>query len=220
MRKEIDQLKQHGYEFDDLWQIQDIFEEKLSAYTGAPYVAVVDSCTHAIELCFRYYQKHNMIKSITIPKYTYVSVPMNLYNIGLDWQWTDDNWVNWYKFGDNNIIDAAGMLTTDMYIPGNHMCLSFHIKKQLKIGQGGAVLSDNKDIVDWIKLVRHDGRDHSVQRWQDQNEYYESGFHYNLSMEDCALGIMLLDQFPKENPPIFKDSREGYTDLSKKIKFK
>ena len=30
------------------------------------------------------------------------------------------------------------------YIPGSFMCLSFHIKKHLKIGKGGMILTDNK----------------------------------------------------------------------------
>lgn len=220
MRTEFDQLKQLGYVFNDLWDVQEIFEKKLSQYTGAPYVAVIDSCTHAIELCFRYYKKHGLLQLITIPKYTYVSVPMCLHNLGLTWEWQDVNWKNWYQFGDNNIIDAACTLTTDMYVPGTHMCLSFHAKKQLKIGQGGAVITDDKNLIDWIKIMRHDGRDHTFVPWQSQLEYQEAGFHYNLSMEDCALGIMLLDKLPAQNPPVFKDSHEGYTDLSTKIKFR
>lgn len=220
MRTEIDQLKNLGYKFDDLFDIQDIFENNLSRYTHAPYVAVVDSCTHAVELCLRYYQKNNQLKNITIPKYTYVSIPMCVHNLGLNWTWSDDNWTGWYQFGENRVVDAAVSLTSGMYVPGKDMCLSFHSKKPLKIGQGGAILSDNKNLIDWIKLVRHDGRDTSIRPWQNQEEYLESGFHYNLSMEDCALGIMLLDKLPKHNLPWVKDSREGYVDLSTKIKFK
>ena len=38
------------------------------------------------------------------------------------------------------------------------MCLSFHIKKTLKIGKGGMVLTDDKDFVDWFRRARYEGR--------------------------------------------------------------
>ena len=48
------------------------FETELGKYTGAPYVVCVDSCTNAIFLsCYRL-----NVKSVTIPKKTYLSVPM------------------------------------------------------------------------------------------------------------------------------------------------
>ena len=36
--------------FDKILQ----FEQALAEFTGAPYVIMTDSCTHAIELCLRH----------------------------------------------------------------------------------------------------------------------------------------------------------------------
>ena len=51
-RQEINHLKELGYKWDDLFDIIKIFENKISKYTGAPYVTVTDCCTHALELSF------------------------------------------------------------------------------------------------------------------------------------------------------------------------
>ena len=47
------------------------FENKIANWFGSPYAVAVDCCTHGIELCLRIQN----IKSISIPKRTYLSVP-------------------------------------------------------------------------------------------------------------------------------------------------
>jgi len=48
-------------------------------------------------------------------------------------------------------MDAAKRFTSGMYEKGIAMCLSFHIKKHLKIGKGGMILTDNATLVEWLK---------------------------------------------------------------------
>ena len=55
------------------------FESALAEYTGAPYVVVTDGCTHALELCFR----HAGIEHTRFSAYTYLSVPMLMYHLGI-----------------------------------------------------------------------------------------------------------------------------------------
>ena len=55
MRTELDQLRQAGYMFEDPFDVIHMFERKICAYTNAPMCVVVDSDTHALELCLRYY---------------------------------------------------------------------------------------------------------------------------------------------------------------------
>ena len=47
------------------------FENKIKDFFGAPHAVAVDCCTHGIELCLR----QQNIKSITVPKRTYISIP-------------------------------------------------------------------------------------------------------------------------------------------------
>ena len=50
------------------------------------------------------------------------------------------------------------MLKKNMYIPDTLMCLSFHGRKCLAIGRGGAILTDNLETYNWLKCARFDGR--------------------------------------------------------------
>ena len=85
----------------------DEFENTLSNYTGAPYVVTTDCCSHAIELCFRY----TAYKSITIPKHTYLSVPMIFHKLGIPYTLISGDWKEEYNFGFTNIWDSARKLS-------------------------------------------------------------------------------------------------------------
>ena len=65
--------------------------------------------------------------------------------------------------------------------------LSLH-KKVLEILRGGAILTDNKQAHEYFQTARYDGRDINNVPWTKQKEY-NIGYHYNLSIEDCARGI-------------------------------
>jgi len=221
VRTELDQLKKAGYTFDDPFDIIHMFERKLCTYTNSPMCIVVDSSTHAIELCLRYYQQNNIkcISNMTCPRNTYVSVPMTLHNLKIHFDWTDENWSGVYQLGQSSILDASTRLTKGMYTDGRDMCLSFQHKKHLKIGKGGAILTDNIDLYEWLKLVRHDGRDEMFSSWTAQPTFKHTGYHYNMIPEDCALGILLLDQLPEHNADLMSPAKEHYPNLSKSIKF-
>ncbi len=217
MRTELDQLRAAGYTFENSFDVINMFETKIAKYTGAPMAVVVDSCTHAIELCLRYHTKNTKVK-LTCPKHTYLSVPMTLHNLNLNFDWTDENWIGHYKLGDTSIYDSAVRFTSGMYLKSTDMCLSFQYQKQLKIGRGGAILTDNTDLYKWLRLARHDGRDDMYSPWTEQPKFL-SGYHYNLLPEDCALGILLMDKLPKNNPDTKENAITGYPDLSKRLSF-
>ena len=69
------------------------FERVISEYTGAPYVVLTDSCTHALELCMRYRNPG----PVTCSAYTYLSVPMMLYKLGVPFYWDQEPWEYEYR---------------------------------------------------------------------------------------------------------------------------
>ena len=97
------------------------FEDKIAEFFGAPYAVAVDCCTHGIELCLR----RQNVKCITVPKRTYLSVPMLANKLNIDLEWTNQVWQDYYYIGGTNIIDAAVFFQRGGYIRGNYMCLSF-----------------------------------------------------------------------------------------------
>ena len=181
------------------------FENALSDYTGAPYVITTDCCTHAIELCFRY-KKYN---SVTVPKHTYLSVPMVFHKLNIPYTLIDQSWNNEYNFGFTNIWDSARKLSINMYKNGQIQCLSFGRTKPLEIGRGGAILLDDVDMYRWLKMAAYDGRDLSFVPWEKQ-QTFQVGYHYMMRPEECVVGINKIN-----NDEITHNYNHNYPDLSK-----
>ena len=75
------------------------------------------------------------VKEVTIPARTYLSVPQSIIHAGGRVKFKDYRWKGIYQLEPYPIWDAAKRFTSNMYIPDTYMCLSFHIKKHLKIGK-------------------------------------------------------------------------------------
>jgi len=188
------------------------FESQIAEFFGAPYAVATDSCTHALELCLR----HTQEDCITIPKRTYVSVPMTCMKLGLNWHWKEEEWSDYYYLGFTNIIDAAVLWGENTYIPNTYMCLSFQFKKHLNLGRGGAILLQNQEDYDKLKKMSYDGRDLS-RAWIEQ-DIDTIGYHYYMTPEVAKTGIELLNE--RKKTPGKKWSHEDYPDLSKMSVFK
>ena len=163
------------------------FEEKIAEFYGSPYAIAVDCCTHALELCLRY----QGVQHFTVPKRTYLSVPFLAHKLNIDFDWKDEDWVNYYFLGGTNIIDAAVLWKKSSYIPGTLMCLSFQYRKHLSLGRGGMILTDNLQAAEQLKKMSYDGRRPDVP-WREQNVDM-IGYHYYMTPETAALG---LEKFP------------------------
>jgi len=77
------------------------FEKEIANFFGAPYAVAVDCCTHGLELCLRY----KGATKITVPKHTYLSVPMLAEKLDLEIEWTDDKWQDYYYMTDSRHYD-------------------------------------------------------------------------------------------------------------------
>lgn len=161
------------------------FENKISEFFGSPYAVAIDSCTHGIELCLRYTKE----KKINVPKRTYLSVPFLAEKLGLELEWRDETWENYYtlNYGVKRIIDAAVLWKRNSYIPNTFMCVSFQYQKHLSLGKGGIILLDNEE--DYIKLKKmsYDGRTPNVP-WREQ-DIDTIGYHYYMTPETAQLGL-------------------------------
>lgn len=79
----------------------------------------------------------------------------------------------------------------------DYVTLSFHPVKSITTGEGGAIISKNKEIDRTIKILRA----HGVEKKPKQGSwYYEMdriGFNYRLSDIHCALGISQIKKIRK-----------------------
>ena len=145
------------------------FEHKLETFTGAPYVVTTDCCTHAIELCFRLLQ----IKTCRFSAHTYISVPMTMKLLGVDYEFSMTPWRDEYQFLGTPVWDSARCLKPNMYRRGQYQCLSFGHTKPLDNVRGGAILLDNEEHYKQLKSMSYDGRDSSYSKMKDQKVFNE-----------------------------------------------
>jgi hypothetical protein len=186
------------------------FEAALADYTGAPYVVVTDGCTHALELCFRY----DHVQQTTFTAYTYLSVPMMLTQLAVDYTFTEQTWHGEYQFGRTRIWDSARRLEPGMYRPGQFQCLSFGWTKPLQLGRVGAILLDDPEAYRLFSRQRSDGRDLNIP-WETETELI-LGWHYCPTLESCQRGLDLLPKVtPASQPGRYPDLRKIPFDLAK-----
>ena len=97
------------------------------------------------------------------------------------------------------------------------MCLSFHIKKHLKIGKGGMILTDDLHACQWFRKGRYEGRS-EVMYHEDNIEI--NGWNAYMTPEEAARGLMLMQNYPEHvadlpEEPAYRDLKEF--DLFKNI---
>ncbi len=170
-----------------------LFEDSVAKFFGSTYAVAVDCCTHGLELCLRY----SDINSFNCPKHTYISIPFLASKLNIKFNWTDENWKDYYYLTDN-IIDAAVLWKEGSYIPNTFMCLSFQFQKHLSLGRGGMILTDNKAAAIELKKMTYDGRLPDVP-WREQN-IQSIGYHYYMTPEIAQMGIDKLPKAIKSKP--------------------
>jgi len=204
------------------YKIVQLFEDEVADYTGAPYAVSVDNCTNALFLCLTYLKEKNSLSDfteITIPSKTYLSVPQSIIHANLlpifDTREETNNWKGIYQLKPLPIFDAAKRFTSNMYIPNTFMCLSFHIKKHLKISKGGMILTDDTDALNWFKKARYEGRSEKLYHEDDIDML---GWNMYMTPQQAAHGLSLMQNYPLNVPDLGENN--GYRDLTNFTIFK
>ena len=189
------------------YKIVQMFEEEVAEYTGAPYAVAVDSCTNALFLCLKYVNVTS--NEVFIPSKTYLSVPMSIIHAGGIPVFMEAEWSGLYQLAPFCIMDSAKRFTSDMYMPTFFMCLSFHIKKNLSIGKGGMILTDDAEAVEWFKMARYEGR--SAKNYTEDN-IKTLGWNMYMTPEQAARGLALMQNYPEHTEDMVETG--GYKDLT------
>lgn len=221
-------------------QFTDIFENKIANYTGFKYGVTTDCCTNAmmLSLYFLIYHKKQIpqdfenIKWI-IPAYTYMSVPMMLFNLTkqkseviLDEHYC---WERFYeikyfykgKLYNTGVFDAATDLDFNIaqlynLVKDPFVCISFQQKKRLPLGRGGIILTNNNH-QKILKRLRYDGRNTQMSDAEELSSKKTSqnivlGFHCYMEPDKAAKGILQINQ-PNQLKPYFSYSWKMYKSL-------
>lgn len=207
------------------FKIVEILEKELSKYTGAPYVVCVDSCTNALGICFEYHYQydkaHHSNPELIMPKKTYIGVAMQAKRTGYKLKFVDYDWEGEYLIDPIEIWDSARRFYKDMFSNnragtyGTSKCVSFHRSKILGHTHGGAILTNDKNIDKYARMMRHDGR---TQGTKPKNENPTVlGRHCYMDVDIAAALLGKLYHLPEVNEDLPNDD---YPDLSKMEIFK
>ena len=199
-----------------VYNITKDFEQSLCDYTGAPYAVTIDNQSNALFLALMY--ENIKGQTIKIPSRTYPSVPCEIIHAGGRVEFKEVEGLTLkgaYQLEPTKVWDSALRFTTGMYIPNTHMCLSFTGPyKHLKLGKGGAILTDDYDAYKWFKRARYSGRNECSYH---DDEFDMLGWNFYMMPEIASRGLLLMNQFyqldgtPKQN----EDLELSYPDLSK-----
>ena len=200
---------------DGIYKITEDFEKLLCDYTGAKYAVTIDNCSNALFLALMYEKVKDL--EIEIPSRTYPAVPCEIIHAGGKVKFSQvigKSIKGAYQLKPTNVWDSALRFTSNMYIPGTHMCISFTGPyKHLKLSKGGAILTDDYVAYLWFKRARFSGRRECS--YHDDN-FDQLGWNFYMLPELSARGILLMNQFynsdgtPKSND----DIEMSYPDLS------
>lgn len=214
----------------DAFKVVRDFEAALCEYTGARYAVTTNSCTMAILLACAWCAAEErriaikngdaimpILPEVSIPKLTYVGVPMAVRHAGFRTNFRNIPWRGIYRLDPLPVYDAARWFTSGMFgdWTGKAVCVSFHWSKTLGIQQGGAILHDSPDADEWLRRARFDGRAEGVPPAQDTGIIM--GWHCYMSPEVAAEGLVRLSHLPMHNDPL---PNSDYPDLSKLEVFK
>jgi hypothetical protein len=215
-RPELDQIKELGYNWVDPRDVIDMFERKVAAFAGSKYAVTVDCCSHGLFLSMKYLQSIGELEkdtTVTIPKMTYISAPMQIIQAGNKVEFEDLEWSGLYQLKGSRVWDSAVRWTKDMYVGNDALqVVSFQLKKRVPIGKGGIILTDNLEAYKWLKLASYDGRDLNT-HYTDENHIKMIGYHMYMTPEDAARGIILMDSVPDVNEDT--GNHTTYVDVSK-----
>lgn len=187
------------------------FEEELSKYTGAKYAVATNSCTMALELSLIWQAWLGNKGEVTIPRFTYVSLPQVIERAGFTPKYENLEWKGMYQLKPYPVWDSARRLTSKMYMRGQFICLSFHVAKILGDTQGGAILHDDPEADAFLRRARFDGRTAKVPLVEDTfpiPSYFVR--HCYLSPDVSARLLNRMQYLPEHNEDLPNDP---YPDL-------
>ena len=185
------------------------FEQAIADFAGAKYGVSCESLSLALLMCCQYKQ----VKEVEIPRHTYISVANAILHAGGKIKWRDEDWEGAYELKPYKIIDSALRFKRGMYVPGTLHCVSFHLRKLLPIGRGGMILTNDEEVVRWLKKARFDGRTEDVPIANDTIEMV--GWNGLLTPEQAARGLYMFHFIKDKDLSDISRESQGYPDLSK-----
>lgn len=217
------------------------FEQKFAEYVGAQHVILLSSCTAALQLSLEWYKKKYDIKKVLVPSITFAATVQEVIHAGLEPIFGDvdknillsfsnkayDAVIPVHLYGNKAkndwddtpcIEDSAHLIERNQCKDNsNAVCFSFYATKNLTMGEGGAIATNDEEFYHWAHQARHSGiSKDGWKRYEDNgNWWYESEFvGWKLNQSDilAVIGLEQLKKFDK-----IQAERKRCVDLYNKL---
>jgi dTDP-4-amino-4,6-dideoxygalactose transaminase len=142
------------------------FEQNFAEYVGAKYACFANSASSLLFLSLL-----NRDTTIRLPSTIPPVVPNIVVNTGNEIQFYDNiEWVGSSYHLHENIFDSAQEVTRNQYKkmndPNALVVFSFYPTKPVGGCDGGMIVSDNKELIDWYRMMVLNGMSHSNNNWE------------------------------------------------------
>ena len=151
------------------------FENDFSNFVGAKFACGFNSATNALFLSMLRKDINVTIPSI-IPPVVLNSIinSGNKYSFNDNIEWVGDSYT-FYEFDDYKIIDSAQKVERDQFKNEANsqdlMIFSFYPTKPVGGIDGGMIVSDDKDKIDWFKKAVMNGMSYRINNWERKIEF-------------------------------------------------
>ena len=159
------------------------FEENFARYVGAKYACSANSASSLIQIALR--RGANIAH---IPSILPFVVPNALINARVPYKFVDDiEWVGGSyvicEYCSRKIIDSAQKVERDQFKneanPEDWMVFSFYPTKPVGGCDGGMIVSDDKESIDWFKTAVFNGTKPSENSWEREVVFPGHKAHIN-----------------------------------------
>jgi UDP-4-amino-4,6-dideoxy-L-N-acetyl-beta-L-altrosamine transaminase len=170
------------------------FEERISEYVGAKYAVTFNSASSAIFLIFNSFKALGL--TVSVPSIITPVVPNSLINAGCNVAFNDNiGWVGneyiLHDFGSFKVIDSAQAIRISQFSKhasdNDLMVFSHYPTKPLCGTDGGTVVSNNKEMIDYLRTMALNGMSYSKNNWERKIEFNGWKMYMNSSQADCCL---------------------------------
>lgn len=172
-------------------KVVDTFEQTIANYVGAKYAVSFNSATSAIFLAL--IGKNTTIK---VPSMIPPVVLNAIITSGNKYEFTDDvDWVGnsylLHDFGDYKIVDSAQKLERNQFKtecnPDDLMVFSFYPTKPIGSCDGGMIVSDNIDKINYLREMALNGMSYAKNNWDRKINFVGYKMYMNSIQCDIAL---------------------------------
>ena len=196
------------------------FEHKFAEYVGAKHACSANSASSLLFLALS-----KLSTTISIPSTIPPVVPNVIINSGNKIEFYDDTeWVGKSYRLHENIIDSAQEVTRNQYKSHGdslaQMIFSFYPTKPVGSCDGGMVVSDDKDTIDWYRMMTLNGMHFSENNWD--RKHVAAGYKMHATSIQAHIANENLKKLDKKNNRLDEirghyNDRLGYNNTSRHL---